>query len=197
MKAVQTKEEKARALEILEKAFNRSPGIIWMLGEKCNRRKTQKLLSVFLEEAVVKEGAFLTNDYNGVVLFFQLHNNKGSVQLLFKKLYAFLFLMGLRRGIQAIKYKKSIDAIRPKKGWLGWLVATDSDACGKAAAYEIKNWMFQRSDETKEPIFVETTVPRVMILYKAAGYKEYAKIKHPYQNIDIWFMKRDPQLTNS
>ena len=103
--------------------------------------------------------------------------------------------MGIKRGIQALKYKKRIDKVRPKQGWLGWLVATDSTAVGNAAAYEIKNFMFNRSDETNAPVFVETTVPRVRLLYLRAGYTQYASIKHPYHNLDIWFLKREPNST--
>ena len=50
--------------------------------------------------------------------------------------------------------------------------------------------MFRLADETNEPIYVETTNPRVMLLYKKSGYVEYANLKHPYEDLTIWFMKR-------
>ena len=96
-----------------------------------------------------------------------------------------------------MRCKKIVDNIRPNTGWFGWLVATDDTAVGNAAAYEIKNEMFRLADESNEPIYVETTVKRVMILYKASGYYEYAKINHPYEkDLTIWFMKRDPHTFN-
>lgn len=149
---------------------------------------------MFLMEASVNNGAYLTSDNNGVVLFFQLQHQRSSLLLTLKKIYVLLFIMGLTRGLQAIKYKKMIDEIRPKQGWFGWLVATDSSVVGNAAAYEIKNFMFQSSDDSQEPVFVETTVPRVRTLYQIAGYIEYASMKHPWQNLDIWFFKREPNL---
>lgn len=194
MKQISSENEKKRALDILEKAFQCSPGITWMIGKERSQKKIRIFLSMFLLEASVREGAFLTEDNNGVVLFFQLQKNRFSFRLFLKKLYVFLFMMGVKRGFHALKYKKTINSIRPKTGWLGWLVATDNEAESKSAAYEIKQWMFNKGDETNETVFVETTVPRVRILYLKAGYKEYAKIKHPYQNLEIWFLKREPQL---
>ena len=111
-------------------------------------------------------------------------------------LFVYLIIFEQRKTRKKRKYKKIVSEIRPKNGWLGWLVATDNSVKGNAAAYEIKNFMFQQSDSSQEAIYVETTVPRVRLLYRAAGYTEYAHIKHPYQQIDVWFMKRYPQLKN-
>lgn len=191
MNHIQTLTEKNRALDILEKAFITSPGVTWML-KKRNRKSLRVFLSAFFEEACTKKGAYLTSDNNGVVLFYQLQNQRTSLMCFLKKLYMFLFIMGPIKGWRAIKYKKMIDDIRPKSGWFGWLVATDLDAADTKAAYEIKQDMFKLADQTNEPIFLETTQPRVMVLYKAAGYYEYAKIKHPYEDIYVWFMRRDP-----
>ncbi len=193
MQLIQSEIQKTRALTILNKAFHESPGITWMLGENKNDKKLNTFLSIFLLEAYVKNGAYLTSDNNGVVLFFRLQNSKASFLLAIKKIYVLLFIIGLNRGIKALKYKKTVSEIRPKTGWLGWLVATDNSVKGNAAAYEIKNFMFEKSDDSKETIYVETTVPRVRLLYRVSGYTEYAHLKHPYNNTDVWFMKRDPK----
>lgn len=194
MELIESELQKKRALDILSKAFCESPGITWMIGKNKKGKKVKALLSLFLYEASINKGAYLTSDNNGVVLFFQLQKQHFSIFLTIKKIYALLFILGIKRGLKAIKYKKKVDNIRPQKGWMGWLVATDNSVVGNAAAYEIKNFMFKQSDQSQEAIYVETTVPRVRLLYRAAGYTEYAHIQHPYEKIDVWFMRRDPQL---
>ncbi len=196
MNPIQNNQDKNRALDIMEKAFAGSTGMTWMLRRN-NKSNLRIFLSFFFYEASVKNGAWLTNDRNGVVLFYQLQNHKKSIFNLFRKLYVFIFIMGYNKGLKAIRCKKIVDKIRPQTGWFGWLVATDNAALGNGAAYEIKNEMFRLADEFNEPIYVETTVKRVMILYRASGYYEYAKIKHPYEeDLTIWFMKRDPHTFN-
>lgn len=193
MKLIQSREDKLRALDILVKAFCESPGMVWMLpGQRSTNKKFRKLIALCYHEAEAKNGAFITSDKNGVVLYFRLQNRNVTIQNILRKLYVLFFVTGLKNGLRAMRYRKIVDDIRPKIGWLGWLVATDSDASGNAAAYEIKNEMFRLADETNEPVFVETTVPRVRVLYRAAGYHEYAQLKHPYRDLTVWFMRRDP-----
>ncbi len=186
--------EKKRILEIFKGAFKNSPGITWMT--KGDDSKTESLLKLFIAEAIVKKGAFLTNNKNGAVLFFQLQNRKNTILLIARKLFIVVFVIGIKTGIKTIKYKKLIDNKRPKDGFLGWLVASDQSVSGTEAAYEIRNEMFRIADEAKLPIFVETTVPRVRALYRISGYTEYTSIEHPYEDLTIWFFRRNPETKN-
>ncbi len=85
-----------------------------------------------------------------------------------------------------------IEGRRPEKGWYGWFLATEKTANGTRAGHEMRREMYRMADETNEPIYVETTTERTMVLYTKIGFYEYARIKHPYQDINIWFMRRDP-----
>lgn len=192
MRVVKSKEDKKRVLEIFKDAFVESPGITWMTNS--NEKKLDALLSYFIDEAFVKNGVYLTTDNNGAVLFFQIQNRKKSLSIILKRIYLILFILGLKKSLQTFKYKKLINSIRPTTGWLGWLVATDQNVEGNKAAYEIKNEMFRISEESKEPIFVETTVKRVRLLYLRAGYQEYHSIKHPFEDLTIYFMKKEPVI---
>ena len=192
MKEIRTKAERERALDILESGFTDSEGVTWMLGKNISKARIRRLLSMFLLEASLKKGAFIASDNNGVLLFFRLQEEKSSPALFFKKLYALFFLMGFKRAIRAVKYKKMVSEIRPAKGWLGWFVATDSHADSKRAGYEIRKYMFDTGDKFQEPVFVETTRRRIRILYQRIGFEEYASVKHPYNDLDIWFLKREP-----
>jgi hypothetical protein len=187
---IQHTTDKKRALDILQKAYCQSQGLGWMI-KKCDAKKMRIFISFFMHECMVKNGAWITGDKNGVLFFYHMSNRKKSFRNFFRKMYIIFFITGIKNGVRAMRLKKMIDTIRPKTGWLGFLVATDIDACDKAAAYEIKREMFEMARKTNETIYLETTVPRVRLLYKAAGYKEYYVMKHPYTDLTIWFMKRE------
>ncbi len=70
MQLIESETQRTRALDILSKAFYESPGITWMIGETKKEKKIKSLLSIFLFEASMNNGAYLTSDNNGVVLFF-------------------------------------------------------------------------------------------------------------------------------
>lgn len=198
MKIITNTADEARALDILQDAFSNVPGVTWMVEHTRNEKASlRKLLSFCFCASADKSGAFLTSDRNGVVFFYHLQSKPKVLKHFLRSLYVMLAIVGLKRSIQIIRTRKIIDSIRPKKGWYGWFLATAKDKSGIQAAYEIKRDIFRMADATNEPIYVETTVPRIRHLYELIGFYEYAKLKHPYKdNIEIWLMKRDPKPFN-
>lgn len=193
MRHICTNSDKTRMFQILENSFIKSPGMKWMFKNKEALHSLKSLLNYLFEEANARDGAYITSDNNGVVFFYRLDRKVFSLRIFFKALYLFLFVFGLKNGLLVIRYRKKVASIRPKKGYVGFLVATDNSVVGNNAAYEIKNEMFRIADENNESIYLETTSPRVRLLYKKAGYIEYHEMKHPYAPLTIWFFRRDPR----
>ncbi len=192
MELIRTKNQKKRVFEIFEDSFANSPGMNWMIRNPNSERGKRWIINLMYHEGVSKNGAYITSDKNGAVVFFQLQKKAFSPANMIRTLYILLFISGIKNGLRALRYKKMVANIRPKTGWLGFLVATDKTAVGNTAAFEIKNEMFRIADESNECIYLETSVPRVRILYKVAGYVEYAEIDHPYADLKTWFFRRDP-----
>lgn len=166
---------------------------MWMIRDKRKSKEHLRiLLSVCLQEAILKKGAYLTSDKNGVIFLYNLQIHPLSIIVLLKKLYLFISIIGLSHGIRVLRSRSLINAVRPKFGWYGWFVATDRDERKWKTVLEIKNEVFRLSNATNEPVFAETTLQRIANLYEKIGFKVYAKMKHPYEDMDIWFMRRDP-----
>ena len=193
MNQIKNSSDRNRAINILENAFYNVPGIMWMIKSTKNRRRDLRIfLSFCFDQTSEKEGAYLTSDKNGVVFFYNLQKKPNKLLDFFRKLYLILMVIGVKTSIRILKTRERVDQVRPKKGWYGWFLATEKETIGIRAAYEIRRDMFRMADETNEPIYVETTIERIRTLYSRIGFYEYAKIKHPYENLNIWFMKRDP-----
>jgi len=193
MKLVKTRFEKERAIQILEDAFIDSPGVYWMVKNPENLKQRKWIIRLLFYESQAKDGAYLTSDQNGALLFFQVNQKVTSLRLIFLRLYVLFFVTGIRNGLNAIQYQKLIASVRPTNGWLGLLVATDKDLRTSKTAFEIKHKMFDSSDASDLCIFIETTVQRVRKLYQSSGYIEYAEIKHPYTDLTVWFFRREPK----
>lgn len=197
MELVKNKNQQRRTFEILKESFQSSAGMSWMVKNTGCSKSKARIIDLLLQEAKLKKGLYITSDGNGTLLLFQVKQRVFSVILCAKKLYTLLFITGLKKGIQAIRYQKFVAKVRPKNGLLGLLIATDQNARDCSAAFEIKQEMFRLADELNEKIYAETTIPRVRILYKLAGFEEYAEIQHPYAQLKIWFFKRIPQNTST
>ncbi len=190
MNLVKTSQEKKRVLEIFHNAFMESPGIMWVLKKNTIEAK-KTTISVLFYEGLAKKGAYITDDKNGALLFYNSDDNRSSFTNTLRKLYLIIFYAGIRNAYRLIKYRKMIAKTRPPKALVGFLVATDLNVVGNEAAFEIKREMFKMSKKLKKPICLETSIPRVRKLYQLSGYEEYAAIQHPYENLTIWFFKRD------
>jgi len=190
MELIQTAQDCNKALDILEKAFMSSPGMTWMV-KPGDAHKFRKLLRHCYEEARTYKGNYLSSDRTGVVFFYHLKNKRTSPDLFWRQLNTTIFVTGIRKGIQATMLRSMVDRIRPRTGWCAWLLASE-ELPGNAATNEIRREIFKIADSTGEPIYVETTIKRMRLIYARFGFKEYCKVKHPYEETYIWFMKRDP-----
>lgn len=193
MKHVQTRIEKERVFEILESSFIKSPGMNWMIRRQESQKSFKSLIEFLYHEVKMKQGIYITSDKNGVVFFYPLGKNRFSLMNTFRTIHLLIFVTGIRKGLQARHYRKKVTSIRPQRGYVGFLVATDNTVIGNNAAYEIKNEMFRIADESNSPIYLETTSPRVRLLYKRAGYKEYFELKHPFAHLTVWFFSKEPR----
>lgn len=194
MELITTREDRERAFEILQKAFHSSPGMDWMLRKRNSAYSKKWIIKVLFTEAESKGGAFLTSDKNGVVFFYHLSKRTHSLKYFFQKAFVSLFITGIKNAIRCYRYQKKVASIRPNEGWLGMLLATDSSTNGMKAALEIKQAVFGFADETNEYIYAETTSPRASLLYQKAGYELYRTIRHPYDDLTIWFYRRQPSI---
>lgn len=192
MELITNQIDKSRALDIIVKAYALSTEMSWIVAKFRSNSALRYFFDISYRDALINNGVFLTSDRNGVVFFYRLQNKKISWNNFSRKIYAFFFLTGIRIGIKVINCKKIINKIRPKEGWVGILIATDMDAFGKAAVLEIKKETYRLADEKNEPIYLETTSPKAMRLYKSAGFIEYNQMKHPYEDLTVWFLVREP-----
>ncbi|HUR12809.1 MAG TPA: hypothetical protein VM012_15640 [Flavitalea sp.] len=198
MEHVITHSDKNRALDILQEAFYQVPGIMWIIRSRKYRKQHLRLfLSFCFTESAEKNGAYITSDKNGVVLFYNLQSKSRPVLKFLRMIYLMIKVIGIKRSLRALKTRKIMDHVRPKKGWYGWFLATEKGVIGNRAGYEIKRDMFRIADEQNENIYVETTDKRTMLLYKTIGFSEYAVRDHPYEDLNIWFMKREPNTVKT
>ena len=190
MYLIYSEEDKKRALEIFNNAFIDSLGIMWVLKRKTFNSK-KLTIKVLVHEGIDKKGAYITDDKNGALLFFDNNDTRTSLNNIIRKIWLIINYAGFVNAYRLIKYRELISATRPKGALVGFLVATDQKVIGNGAAFEIKNQMFEIAKNLKKTICLETSIPRVRRLYKFSGYTEYAEINHPYEDLTIWFFKRN------
>lgn len=195
MNKVSNINDKKRALEILELTFLNSNGFNWISNQKFNKRGIKYIIRIIYTVASLRGGAYLSNDKNGVMLFYRMQKHKFSISQIFNYIYL-LFSIGITNTLNVLKYKFIIESLRPKEGLVGLLLATNQTRNLKCLYYDYKKISFQIADKINQPIFIETTSKKARKLYLLSGFYQYLEIEHPFSDLTVWFLRRDPCSMN-
>jgi len=191
MLLITTKKDTTTATQILAKAYAQAPNIMWFLG-KANVDKLHYFFSSLVKDAVAKKGAYLTPNQRGVLLLYNQQAKSFSLSAIFRKLHLVLFVVGIKNSFRLIRQQKWQSQFRPKDGLYGMALAISNDEQRWQTAMEMKQGFSELSKKYELPVFVETTHPRIAKLYETIGFSTYHKAKHPYAELEVWFMKMEP-----
>lgn len=183
-----------KAEKVLYNAFIEVPGFLWILKkDKHIKLRIQHLISYCLEVSIQKNGAYISEDKQGVALLFE--SVKKQRWYNFLKGYFFLGqnCIGWDRAWHIYKREKEIQARKPKINHLYfWMLAVNQSENGNSTIIEIRDFCFALSKEKKLPILAETTVKKNLIIYKRYGFEIYDSWYIKQEDITVWFLKRDP-----
>lgn len=187
MRRITQQEDVSTAVEVLVETYANAPNINWMFEQ--SRGNLRYLFRMLVEEAMVKEGAYLTSDNCGVLLLHDLRAKPFSLNIILRKLHIILFVMGLMRSRRVIRLNKLKEKYRPKRGYYGAVLAIRDNPSRWKTILELKREFASLSQKINQPIYLETTNPRIFSLYERLGFRLYHKMQHPYTELDIYFMQ--------
>ena len=55
---------------------------------------------------------------------------------------------------------------------------------------DIRDHLFGLSKELQLPILIETTVEKMLTLYRYVGFEQYHQWHDPHDGIDVWYLER-------
>lgn len=189
MRLIKNKEEATIAVEVLAETYANAPNISWMFEQ--SRGNLQSLFGMLVKDAIKKESAYLTSNNYGVLLLYDLEAKHFSLSIILRKLHLILFVMGIRKSLQVMRLNQLKRQRRPETGYYGSVLAIKDNESRWRTVLELKREFSILSEKLNQPIYLETTNPRIFSLYEKLGFTQYHKMKHPYTNLDIYFMKMD------
>lgn len=189
MRIINSSSEKQKALQILVNAYFDAANVTWMLRKK-SKKNLHAVFNLLYHEARRRNGAYICQNESCVLFLYDQKEKLFSIMQIIRKIYVFLFVTGITKGLQALKFQKLVANIRPKEGLLGMALAMEGKNMTIATIFELKKAVFELSKTQKLPIYAETTVPRLLKLYQTLGFEIYHEMKHPYAELDVWFLKR-------
>jgi len=186
--------QKQQVISMLKSSFAQSDRIRSML-----RSSNEKHLQIFFDYIYVlveQVGSIFVSDNQSTVLLYfqksqQLHNWK-TIKAVLRVL---LLSLSWKKLKQTITINKAVKRVRraaveraDEKDYLYvWFLAGREMKSNYAGLYEAMEHLKIESLFSNLPIYIETTVPRMLAIYKRAGFKFYAE--ENYGDQIIWFGK--------
>lgn len=187
MRLITDKEDETHAVNVLVESYANAPNISWMFTQ--SQSNLIFFFRTLIKEAVENKSAYLTSDTCGVLILENQHATQFSLGTLFRKLHLILFVLGVKNSFRIIRLNKLKKKIRHSEGYYGSVLAIRKHKSRWKTTLELKREFSIMAKKSHQPIFLETTNPRMFSLYGKLGFTEYHQMKHPYTDLQIYFMK--------
>ena len=189
MHQITSAREQQKAIKIIADAYFEAANVTWLLKRK-TKTNVKAIFKVLFQEAKSRNGAYMSDNEACVLFLYDQKVKVFSVKQFFRKLHVFLLVTGISNGIKALKFQKHVASIRPKEGLLGTVLGVEENQMTTATVFEMKRTVFDLSKVNNLPVYAETTVPRLLKLYKALGFEVYHEMNHPFAELQVWFLKK-------
>lgn len=192
---IATLEDREKAINILYRAFKKTPGVVWIVKQdKCINDRIKAVCAYCFDTVLPIKGAFITSDGKGVSLLYRLKDKKLTVRDLINQAILAYKAIGVRRAKEIIRREKYIKQHRPEGDYLYfWMVAVDTDVKGIDTMKEITYWAQELSNKMNIPLLAETTMEKNKVVYERYGYQVYHTWDVPKKDFKVYFMIKYPK----
>lgn len=187
---------KDRAIEILTRSFGTNKSTNWVIKQdKCKLLRICKLMTYAYEICTKHNGAFISDDKEGAILFDFPINSKYSFTQLIKDLGFIFNVISPERLFKVLKRENYIKKHHPNKNYIYlWFLGVSPECQGKGIGSKLLTELNRIADQRNLPVYLETSNPRNLALYKRFGFSIYYEWNSDFIDFPIWFMRRETNL---
>jgi len=180
-------------ISIVSKAFEENPRIQAMMKKKDPARSV-RLMTEYAYDLVEKfNGVYLSEDKTTVLLYYKNSEYRMGIMDYFK--YGKMFMKAIRPSqlFPTLKREKYIKSLRTdyEDYIYVWILGSVQDKTSIRGLADIRNHLFSLSDKLNLPILIETTIEKLLNLYRYVGFEIYHTWYDGEADINVWFLQRE------
>jgi len=193
-----TKSDRDIVISIVTRAFEENPRAQAMMKQRDPARSV-RIMTEYAYQLVEKfDGIYLSEDKTTVLFYYresQYHRN-----LVDYLRYGWMFARAIRPSqfFPTLKREKYIKSLRPAYTdyIYVWVLASVSENRSLRGLADIRDHLFGMAEDLQLPILIETTVEKVLKLYKYVGFEVYHQWHDETADINVWFLERKWKSVN-
>jgi hypothetical protein len=179
-------------ISIVTRAFEENPRAQAMMKRK-NPTRSVRLMTEYAFDLVEKfEGIYLSEDKTTVLFYYRNSQYRRKLVDLFR--YGNMFARAIRPSqlFPTLRRETYIKSLRPayKDYIYVWVLASVPGNRSLRGLADIRDHLFGLSERLQLPILIETSVEKVLKMYRYVGFEIYHKWHDQKAQIDVWFLER-------
>jgi len=187
-----TQSDRDIIIGIVTHAFEQNPRAQAMMKKKNPTRSVRHMTEYAYKLVDKMDGIYLSEDKT-TVLFYYLKSQYKRTLVDYLR-YGIMFLKAIRSSqfFPTMKREKYIASLRPdyEDYIYVWVLGSVPNNRSLKGLADIRDHLFGLSEKLQLPILIETTVEKVLKLYRYVGFDEYHKWHDQDAGIDVWFLER-------
>ena len=186
------KEDRDIVISIVTRAFEENPRAQTMMKQG-NPSRSVRLMTEYAYQLVDKfDGIYLSED-KSTVLFYYLESQYRRKFVDYLR-YGKMFIQAIRPSqlFPTMKREKYIKSLRPdyQDYIYVWVLASSPENKSLRGLADIRDHLFGMSERLQLPILIETTVEKVLKLYRYVGFEVYHQWDDDEADMSVWFLER-------
>ena len=187
------KSDRELIIHMVTEAFEQNPRTMAMKKKK-NPVRSIRLMAEYAHYLIGKfDGIYLSKD-KSTVLFYYTKKEYHRTFVDYLK-YGQMFLKAIRPSqlLPTLKREKYIASLRPDYDDFiyVWILASDQGKTSIRGLAVINQHLHELSERLQLPILIETTIEKLLRLYKYVGFEPYHEWHDEEADITVWFLQRE------
>lgn len=179
-------------IDIVSRAFEENPRARAMMKKK-NPARNLRLMTEYAYQLVEKlDGIYLSEDKTTILFYYRNSQYKRTFTDYVK--YGRMFMKAIRPSqlLPTLKREKYIKSLRlPYDDYIYvWVLGSTSERTSIRGLADIRDHLFGLSEHYQLPILIETTIEKMLKLYKYVGFEVYHNWYDEKADINVWFLER-------
>lgn len=180
------------ALDITENAFITNPSMLWFIKkDNKQRERMRELCRYCINMAREYNGAFLSSDLNGIVLYYLSDAKISHYAFLKHLIYLLNKATGWGKFFQLLKRQKEITKLRGNKKHIYVLLLASNHKNGNNTIIEMRDAVYAESERLQLPLFAETACKINKRTYERYGFKTYSEYTLSGTDTKLWLLRRE------
>lgn len=140
-----------------------------------------------------QNGIFMSEDKSTVIFYYTKKQYKRNLFDLYKYLRMYLICIRPEKTFSTLKREAYVKSLRPDLPdyIYVWILSSIPGKTSMKGLADIRDHLNKISQEKQLPILIETTVEKVIKLYRYVGFEVYNEIFDKTINMPVWFLKRE------